>query len=155
MPYEITYTERRIARLTWSDNEQQSAEWKKGAIDDKISITPSGRNVKSTPFRKNVTYKIFDHAVHQTRKIPMEVVIICDPSDNKGVALDFEISQLKERRYQMRVSAQETFNAIVLADIEYSKHGGGVMYNKLPLHKNEELKKRLFERLTQIQKNKR
>lgn len=146
MAYKITFTETREAVLEWSDLEKHWDTYKKAEISDQIIIKPEGRNIHSRVFRPNVVYHIYDYLIPPKNRRKMILVFLCRPT---GYPFDVVIE--KELKIKSPRIPQELFDAIIVADKEYSRVGGGVSY-LFPLHKSVDASTTLLRAIEDVLK---
>ncbi len=148
MSYEITFNQFRKAHLEWSPKERQSSLSKKDkVVKDVIFIKATGRNIHSRIFRGNVSYCIYDYNVPVQVRGKIYVVIVY-PHIAKCIT-DVIIQIPRRSTFKLSRPVQEFYDAIIEADKEYSKVGGGVLYSKA-LHTSNEARKMLFEALSAL-----
>lgn len=149
--FKATFDDSRNVKIEYSDNEAPSKTWKKGVIIDEIIIRATGRNNWSQKnFKHNIEYEASDFSLHQKRKAPLLIRNIYLPDNPKGVADDIIIPPHKTWKYLIRLSVQETFDAIIGVDKLYTQFRGGMKTQEKPLHKSPDLQKKLWELLENI-----
>lgn len=147
MAYKITFDKKRQPVYTWTDRESWASNWRKEeVILNEIIIKPTGRSVHSIPFRKNIIYTLYDYGIFpkSKKKYPLEIVVIF----KNDVAVDIAVSMNKKP--QLRPNIHDVLGAILLADKEYTKVGGGVFCKKPHLHENKQLQNKLFDLITSL-----
>lgn len=133
--YKITFFENKHPELLYT-SEAIASDYKKGLpMERSIFITPSGRNIRSKPFNKNVIYKIRVCSLEKKkRRSPLQVVIV---HGEGGFSTEIALMN-SHRTYYGKEFLEDIYTAIICADKEYSKVGGGVLYRN-PLYKDETL----------------
>lgn len=128
MPYKITFTNKREPLIEWSDIEKQTILFKVRDVCDEIYVKPVGRNVYSKDFQPNVTYSVRDCLVQKKHRKKLDVIVIC----NHNGLIDDVVLRPK-RGYKTDRNPMELIDAILRADREYYRVGGGILY-RTPLH---------------------
>lgn len=144
-----------ISAFNYSDdekpNKQQLAEWKKGSIKNEIIIVATGRK-NGERYKENtaIIYRPYDYLIPlEKRKSVPQIVIICDPKNVRGKAVDVTLITSKSIPCPIRENTAELFEALMLVDQHYFR-AGQIMYFDEALFQNQQLRTKLLEQLQKI-----
>jgi hypothetical protein len=146
MVYEFTFDESRTPMRKDLDSEAQARAWRATAeIRDMITIKASGRNIHSqSGYRKDIIYTLCEYLhPHEKRKRSVEVVIVYE--NDTPVSIERGNYYRTKGSYHTNRPVSEMVDAVLVADMQYTKTGGGIIPGRGNLHENPDLIQKIRE----------